>query len=110
MEDPIGNPEGGIIMENLDAITNKVINDLDELLMIKSLEMDQYLNTNQATNIKATRIIIIVGLFLAVCLVVGGFFYVKEITQPIKHLSQLAQKISLGDLSIKANVNTRTHD
>ncbi len=110
LENPIGNYEGGIIMEELDAITNKVINDLDEILFIESLEMERYLNTNQATNIMATRVIIIVGLFLAVCLVVGGFFYVKEITRPIKKLSQMAQKVSLGDLSIKTAVKTPTQD
>jgi len=51
-----------------------------------------------------------VGLFIALCLVVGGFFYVKEITKPIKHLAQTAQKISSGDLSAKADVKTRTRD
>lgn len=110
LENPIGNAEGAIIMEDLDAITNNVVNDLNELLTIKSMEMNKYLSTNQVTNINATRVIIIVGLFLSVCLFVGGFFYVKEITQPIKHLSKMAQKISLGDLSIKADVNTRTQD
>ena len=41
-------------------------------------------------------------------LLFGGFFYVKEITKPIHHLSQTAQKVSSGDLSTKAEVNT--HD
>ena len=110
LENPIGNAEGSIKMEEMDAVTNEAIINVDELLTIASIEMTTYINTNQATNIRATRIIIIVGLFIAVCLVVGGFFYVKEITKPIENLSQTAQKISLGDLSAKADVNTRTHD
>ena len=110
LENPIGNPEGMIIMEELDAVTDKIVNDLNELLIIESLELEKYLNTNQATNIMATKIIIIVGLFLAISLFVGGFFYVKEITRPIKNLSLMAQKISLGDLSFNTGVKTPTQD
>ncbi len=110
LENPIGDPEGMIMMEELDAVTDKIVNDLNELLIIESLELEKYLNTNQATNIMATKIIIIVGLFLAVSLFVGGFFYVKEITRPIKNLSQMAQKISLGDLSINTGIKTPTQD
>ena len=97
-------------MEDAEAIINKLINDLDEYLFIESQEMDQYLNTNQATYIKAARIIIIVGLILAFSLIFGGFLYVKEITQPIKQLSQMAKKVALGDLSVKTNIKTRTQD
>ena len=110
LESPIGNPEGAIMMEEMDAVTNEAIKSIDEMLMVASLEMTEYINTNQATNIQATRVIIFVGLFIALCLVVGGFFYVKEITKPIKHLAQTAQKISSGDLSAKADVKTRTRD
>ncbi len=110
LENPIGSTDGAIMMEEMEAITNNAIIEIDELLIIKAIEMSEYINTNQATNIRATRIIIITGLSIAFCLVVGGFFYVKEITKPIKHLAQTAQKISLGDLSIKAEVKTRTSD
>jgi PAS domain S-box-containing protein len=110
IKNPIGSADGVIKMEDMEALTNKVINDLDEILLIESSDMEHYLNVNQATNIRATQIIITVGLFLAICLVVGGFFYVKEITQPIKQLKQTAKKISLGDLSIKADIKTRTQD
>ncbi len=110
LKNPIGNPKGATMMEEMDAITEEAINEIDELFIIASLEMTEYVNTNQKTNIRATRLIIIIGLFIAFCLVIGGFFYVKEITKPIKHLAQTAQKISLGDLSAKAKVNTITHD
>lgn len=110
LENPIGSPEGALMMEEMDAITDKGIIAIDELLIIAALEMNEYIGTNQATNIQATRIIIGIGLLLAICLVVGGFFYVREITKPIKHLEQTAKKISLGDFSAKAEVNTRTRD
>lgn len=110
LENPIGSPEGALMMEEMDAITDKGIIAIDELLIIAALEMTEYIGTNQATNIQATRIIIGIGLLLAICLVVGGFFYVREITKPIKHLEQTAKKISLGDFSAKAEVNTRTRD
>jgi len=110
LENPIGNTEGAIISEELEAVTNKVLNNLDELLLVESLEMEMYLTTNQETNIMATKVIIIVGLFLAVCLVVGGFFYVKEITKPLKKLSKIAKKVTLGNLSVNTDVKTPTQD
>lgn len=110
LESPIGSPEGAIMMEEMDAIANEAIIKIDELLIVASMEMAQYFNSNQATNIRATRIIIIVGLFIAFSLIVGGFFYVKEIINPLKHLSQTAEKISSGDLTAKADVTTRTRD
>ncbi len=110
IENPVGSLEGTIKMEEMDAITNEATNEIDELLIVASSEMTEYINTNQATNIRATRIIIIAGLFISFCLVVGGFFYVKEITDPIKHLEQTVLKISLGDLSAKAVVKTSTSD
>lgn len=107
---PVGNLEGIVIMEDADAITNKIVNDLDNLLIVETNEMTQYLNRNQATKIKTTKIIIVLGFFLVLVLVIGGFFYVREITMPIKHLKQMAQKIALGDLSIKADVKTSVQD
>jgi hypothetical protein len=53
LESPIGNPEGAIIMEEMDAVTNEAIKSIDEMLMVASLEMTEYINTNQATNIQA---------------------------------------------------------
>ncbi len=110
IENPVGSPEGAIKMEEMDAITKEAINKITGLLIVASAEMAEYINTNQATNIRATRIIIFTGLFIAFCLVVGGYLYVKEITQPIKHLALTTEKISLGDLSVKAEVKTRTSD
>ncbi|RLD27442.1 MAG: hypothetical protein DRI75_09550 [Bacteroidetes bacterium] len=110
LENPIGNPDGSFMMEEMDAISNKAINEISELLRIESLEMVQYINTNQATNIMATRFIIIVGLIITISLIVGGFFYVNEIVSPIKKLSQTAQNISLGNLSAKSDIPTSTHD
>lgn len=110
LKNPIGSTEGSILMEEMEAISNKAINDINELLIIESIKLEQYINTNQATNIKATRYILIIGLLIAISLVVGGFFYVNEIVIPIKNLSQTAQKVSLGDLSAKSDITTSTRD
>lgn len=110
LKNPIGNPEGAIMMEEMDAITDNAIIEIEEIIIQESLEMTEYIKTNQATNIRATRIIIIIGFSIAICLVVGGYFYVREITRPIKHLARTAQKISLGDLSAKAEIQSTTSD
>jgi PAS domain S-box-containing protein len=49
-----------------------------------------------------------VGLVIILALLIGGFFYVREITKPLHHLRQTAQKISSGEPFVKAKV--KTHD
>jgi PAS domain S-box-containing protein len=105
-DDPIGNPKGAIMMEEMDAIADRAIREIDEYLIAEVKEMEEHIKTTQKTNIKASRTIIIVGLFISFCLVIGGFYYVREITRPLMQLAKTAQKISEGDLSIKAEVNT----
>jgi PAS domain S-box-containing protein len=110
LENPIGNPEGSILMEEMEAISNMTINEISELLIIESIEIEKYINTNQATIIKATRYIVITGLLIAISLVVGGFLYVNEIITPIKKLSVVANKVSLGDMTAKSDITTSTRD
>jgi PAS domain S-box-containing protein len=109
-EDTPGDNESAIMMIEVHGIANKAILKIDELSIIASMELSEYINSNHATNIKATRTIIIIGLIVAFCLVIGGFFYVREITKPIKHLSQAADRISLGDMTVKADVGTKNGD
>jgi len=105
-ENPIGHPEGAVMMEEMDAIADRTIGIMDDALLAEEEEMKERIQINQATNIKASRLLIIMGLFISFCLVIGGFFYVRAITGPLKQLILTAQKVSGGNLSIKAEVNT----
>lgn len=106
-DEPMGNSDGMVKMELMDAISDNAISEIDKIIDVELEEIQNYLNTTQLANLKSNRSIIIVGLIIAFCLLVGSYFYVKEITRPIKHLLQTTQKVIAGDLSAKADVKTR---
>lgn len=110
LENPVGNPEGSILMEEMEAISDKTINEISEFLIIESIEIENYINLNQSTNVKATRYIVIIGLLIAISLVLGGFLYVNEIINPIKKLSDITKQVSSGDLTAKSDITTSTRD
>jgi PAS domain S-box-containing protein len=105
-ENPIGNSDGMVKMELMDEISDHAICEIDKIIDAETVEIQNYLYTTQLANLKSNRSIIIVGLIITFCLLVGSYFYVKEITRPIKHLLQTTQKVIAGDLSAKAEVNT----
>jgi len=72
--------------------------------------VNTYINSNQITNLKASRIIIIVMVLIMISLVVGGFYYAKEITKPIENLASIVKKVTLGNLESKENILIHTHD
>jgi PAS domain S-box-containing protein len=110
LKKPVGNHNGAIMMEVMDDITKNAVSRIDTLLSVSSLDMKKYLNVNQTINTKASRVIIFILFFIMISLVVGGFFYVQQITKPLESLAMTAKKVTLGDLSTKADVYTRTHD
>lgn len=106
IDDPIGHTKGAVMMEEMDGIADRVIREIDDFLIAEAKEMQEHIKTNQTTNIKASREMIMIGLFISFCLFVGGFFYARQITRPLKQLEITAQKVSAGDMSVKAEVNT----
>ena len=106
LDNPIGHPEGMLLMEKMDAIADRILGVIDEVLVAEVEEMKEHIQTSQTTDIKTSRTLIIMGLFISFCLVIGGFLYVRAITGPLKQLAQTVQKVSEGNLSIKAEVNT----
>ena len=110
LKDPVGNSNGAIMMEDMDGSVLRAENKIDILLATSSTLMSKYINLNQITNTRASRLIILVVLFLMISLLVGGSFYVKEITRSIENLSSIAKKVALGDFETKAKVSTRTQD
>jgi PAS domain S-box-containing protein len=110
IEDPVGNNEGSILMETIDFLAERTTDEIDDLLLAQLLEIEGFIIMNQTGKTKANRIIILLGLVTAISLLIGGFFYVKEITSPIKKLLDATEKVSSGDLSVKADVKTKTSD
>jgi PAS domain S-box-containing protein len=110
LKNPVGDPQGALMMEVMDGIVIDAGKKIDILLASSSSLMNNQIISNQVTNSEASKIIIIVVLFIMISLLVGGFYYVKEITKPLENLASIVKKVTLGNLESKANVFTRTHD
>lgn len=108
LEEPIGNTYGADLMEKMDSIIDKATIQIEDMLIAEKEDLDKNILKTHYTYVKYTRIIILVGLTIVFSLLFGGFFYVKEITKPLHHLAETAQKVSSGNLSAKAEV--KTHD
>lgn len=107
---PVGNTQGAIMMEVMDNNIITIGKKIDILISSSSNLLSNDINSNQLTNIRASRIIIVVVLIIMISLVLGGFYYVKEITNPIENLAETAKNITKGKFDIKTEVNQRTHD
>lgn len=101
LKEPIGNNEGAIMMEVMDGIVIDAQKKIDILSSSSSTLMGKYINANQVTSSKASKIIIMVVVLIMISLVVGGFYYVKEITQAIENLTSTVKKVTLGNLESK---------
>ncbi|MEX0988335.1 MAG: LuxR C-terminal-related transcriptional regulator [Bacteroidales bacterium] len=110
IEVPIHNFEAAVMMERMDLIADRTIEMIDESMVISLLEIEGNIEFNQSTNTRAHRIIIFVALITVLSLLIGGYFYVREITVPIKHLLTATTKISMGDFSTKAPMKSKTGD
>lgn len=108
LEEPIGNRYGADLMEKMDSIIDQATLQIDDILIAEQEDLDKNILRTHYTYVKYTRIIILVGLTIVFSLFFGGFFYVREITKPLHHLAQTAQKVSSGNLSAKAKI--KTHD
>ncbi len=103
---PVGHSEGVDIMAEMDTMEVSALRSIDMFLAAEVKEISEHIQTNQSTDMKARRAFILMGLFISFCLVIGGFFYVRAITLPLKQLALTAQQVSEGNMSIKAEVKT----
>lgn len=106
LDNPIGNNEGAVIMERMDSLTDILIIEIDKSVITAEKDMHQYIKMNNKIFDDSVKSIIILGLFIAFCMLVGGFIYANEITKSIKHLAQTARKVSQGDFSAKVSIKT----
>jgi len=110
LKNPVGNTQGALMMEVMDGVVLDAEKKIDILSASSSALMNDYININNDTSLIASKIIIIVVLFIMISLVVGGFYYVREITKAIENLTSIVKKVTSGNLESKANVTKGTHD
>lgn len=108
LSSPIGNSYGAILMEEMDMIIVETSALIDRKILSSKEHLRKDILEAHNTYVKFTRFIIYIGLVIALSLLIGGFFYVREITRPIRHLKHTAQQISSGKSFAKADV--KTHD
>ena len=108
LKNPVGNIYGAKLMEEMDAIVEEVRVKIDEKIITSKEHLRNDILIAHNTYVKYSIVIIVVGLVIILALLIGGFFYVREITKPLHKLKLTTQMISSGEPFTKAEV--KTHD
>jgi methyl-accepting chemotaxis protein len=84
---------GKTIMDNIRTTITGIVNTEQTLLAARL--------ASQVTTVKTTRIVILVGAIMAIlAMIVIGILLVRNITKPIRELSELSRRIGGGDLVV----------
>lgn len=110
LEDPVDNFEGALLMERMDLLAERSNEILDDFLLNSLQSMEASIAKNRSTTIRSYKAIIFTGLLTGMGLLIGGFFYVREITNPIKKLHQAIDHAKSGDFKHKAEIKSSTRD
>lgn len=97
-----------IIIEEISSILILALVEINEISMETGREMDKFIITNHQANTKSKRSIILIGIFTACSLIIGGFFFLRSIMRPINLLMQTTKKISSTNLN--TNTDFKSHD
>ena len=110
IENPLSNQITSSMMEQMDNLASIAIEDLNKLIMIERMDRDKQLIYDTTMVKRTTTVIVILSVILVFTLLFGGFHYVKNITTPIKQLTELTKEISKGNLSLQADIKPRNND
>ena len=84
---------GKTIMDNIRTTITGIVNTEQTLLATRLAA--------QVTTVNTTRIVIIAGAIIAILAMIAiGFLLIRNITKPIKELSELSRRIGGGDLAV----------
>lgn len=96
-----------VLLEQINSISKSAVNEINEILMESKHEMTGYIESNQKTNASGQKSILLMGIITALCLIIGGFFFLRGIMKPINQLIQTTQKISSDNLHTNIALNTK---
>ncbi len=107
LENPVGNPEAGRMMKELDSLTFTVVDDSIKLLGYAKAELDEYIAiTNRAEETFSLWVAL-----LTIGLTIGGFvvafFITQRIVFDIRQLVKVSEAVSRGDLTQSIKVKSR---
>lgn len=82
------------------------IGNVDLLVSETKIEIEEYENRNQTVILHGTFTVISFGIILILILSLGGWRFIRNLTNPIKELVSATQRISKGDRQTKVEVNS----
>lgn len=104
---PIGNPEAGRLMEEMDGLAESALGDLDKFERV-ALQEQAEVQKQIELLFQRSKIVLAIGIiiaFLAIT-VLCAFFLPRSIGQPITKLYQAAKSISQGNFSYRVHIRT----
>ncbi len=106
IHNPIGNPEAGRLMEEVDKIGDDALTNLEKfhLLALKEMEESQidWKKTKYLLNL-----ILFIGVSLSIFIIIGALvFFSRNIISPLKSLKNAALEFAQGNLDKRVNVKT----
>lgn len=107
LDDPVGNSEGAILTEKMDAQADNLIEDFTILTEHAKEDMAAATQTTNSIGITSRNNltgIVIVAVALAVII---GFFMSRSISNPVAKLKEAAEEVSKGNLDIKVDVKSK---
>ena len=85
---------------------NAGIRQVDLLVEETKAEIEKYENRNQIVIRHGSSTVVSVGIILIMILAIGGWRFIRSLTNPINELVTATQRISKGDKMVKVNVNS----
>ena len=107
VSEPVGEPESARMMEEMDAIADKTIEDLNILLKSSEDNANKAIQKADATEGSIVKTTAVMGILIVLAAAIGGFLFVRGITGQIGQLLRAAQKISRGNLTARVEVRSK---
>ena len=92
LKDPVGNSDGGILMEDMDSIAENAIAALDETLEMSANEAKEFVRESKEAKVQSKRIIVILGLIIIMVAISTSVLLFREIR--FKEKEEEALKLS----------------
>ena len=90
----------------IDKEINESIRKVDLLINETKDEIEEYENRNQTVIRHGTFTVVSVGIILILIFAFGGLIFIRSLTNPIKELVTITERISKGDRNAKVVVNS----
>lgn len=95
------------ILNQMQIVLDNSLLGLQELQKETELEINQYVKTNKTAILHSTITIILLGVILTLIVLIGGYFFIRNLTRPITQLLGTIQLVTQGDMKAKVEISSR---